>query len=237
MSRIKEIITKERNQYIFFIILSMVILLFSGILYLSNPLSFQTYFGNLNPLIIIPLIITLGIVVFTYLFSCELYKIYNKENLRGILYCFTIAPILTINVILIDLYFTYPEDINVLFPQSLMFYPTMAYVVEILFHLAALSVLLLFLTSVVKKVKLEKIIWICIVIVSFFEPIFQIIFGSSTEFPLWIHICFGLHLYLFNFIQLSIFKRYDFLSMYLFRLVYYLFWHIIWGYIRLEILF
>lgn len=237
MSRIKEIISKERSQYIFFIVLSMVILLFSGILYLSNPLSFQTYFGNLNPLIIILLIITLGIVVFTYLISSELFKIYQKENLRGILYCSIIAPILVINVILIDLYFTYPEDINVLLPQSLLFYPTMGYVVEILFHLATLSLLLLFLTSFLKKVKLERIIWVCIVIVSMFEPIFQLIFGSSSEFPLWIHVCFGFHLYLFNFIQLSIFKRYDFLSMYLFRLVYYLFWHIIWGYIRLGILF
>jgi hypothetical protein len=31
--------------------------------------------------------------------------------------------------------------------------------------------------------------------------------------------------------------RYGFLSMYAFRLVYYLHWHIVWGYLRLQLLF
>ena len=37
--------------------------------------------------------------------------------------------------------------------------------------------------------------------------------------------------------QLLIFKKYDFNSMYAFRLVYYLFWHIGWGHLRLRLLF
>ena len=39
----------------------------------------------------------------------------------------------------------------------------------------------------------------------------------------------GLHVFLINLIQLLIFKRYDFVTMYSFRLVYYLFWHMRWG--------
>lgn len=37
--------------------------------------------------------------------------------------------------------------------------------------------------------------------------------------------------------RLALFKRYDFVTMYTFRLVYYLLWHIVWGVIRLRLLF
>lgn len=237
MSRIKELISKERSQYIIFISLSLGIFLFSLILYLYNPLSFQPYFGNLNPLIVILLMFVLGIIVFTFLISNEMFKIHKNGNIRGIFYAFIIGPILVITVFLIDLYFRYPEDVNVLFPQSLLFYPTMGYVIEILFHVIPLSFLLFFLTSLFKKVKIERITWLCIVLVSLLEPIYQLFLGTSSKFPLWIQICFVFHLLIFNFLQLSIFKHYDFLSMYSFRLGYYLLWHIIWGYIRLRILF
>ncbi|MCB9291467.1 MAG: hypothetical protein H6560_29470 [Lewinellaceae bacterium] len=43
----------------------------------------------------------------------------------------------------------------------------------------------------------------------------------------------SLHIFLINLIQLWLFKRYDFVSMYTFRLVYYLIWHIGWGWVRL----
>jgi hypothetical protein len=39
------------------------------------------------------------------------------------------------------------------------------------------------------------------------------------------------------FLQLYVFRRFDFASMYAFRLVYYAYWHILWGVIRLKVLF
>jgi hypothetical protein len=237
MSRFKHLILKERNQYISYIILSIGIILFSAILNLSNPLPFQKFFGTLNPVLMVLLLFVLGIVVLTFLISNGLFEFYKRENLRRILPNSILAILLSFVVILIDIYITYPEDINVLLPQSLLFYPTMGYVVEILFHIVPLSILLILLTFVFKHVSLEKIIWLCIIITSMFEPIFQLIFGTPSEFPLWIQVIFVFQLYVFNFLQLHIFKRYDFFSMYSFRLVYYLFWHIIWGSIRLELLF
>lgn len=40
-----------------------------------------------------------------------------------------------------------------------------------------------------------------------------------------------------NILQLYVFKRYDFVAMISLRLVYYLYWHFIWGYSRLQLLF
>ena len=38
-----------------------------------------------------------------------------------------------------------------------------------------------------------------------------------------------------NLTLLSIFRRYGFFAMYGFRVAYYMIWHIIWGYIRLQV--
>jgi hypothetical protein len=46
-----------------------------------------------------------------------------------------------------------------------------------------------------------------------------------------------LQIYVINLQQLRIFRRFDFTSMYAFRLLYYLFWHILWGNLRLVVLF
>jgi len=113
----------------------------------------------------------------------------------------------------------------------------MGFVVEILFHVLPLSLILSIFTLIRKNRTPQKIIWISIVLISLLEPVYQLIYGTPTHFPLSINFLFGFYLFLFNFIQLTLFKRYDFLSMYSFRLVYYIIWHILWGYLRLVIFF
>jgi hypothetical protein len=147
-----------------------------------------------------------------------------------------LAILFALPTILVDISVRFPEDLNILFPQSLLFYPAIAYVVEVLFHLLPLSLLLIVLTSIFKKVDQNKVIWFCILIVALLEPAYQTI-GFIEQYPLWTVIYVGLHVFLFNVVQLSIFKRYDFISMYSFRLVYYILWHIVWGYARLPVLF
>jgi hypothetical protein len=141
-------------------------------------------------------------------------------------------------MILVDLKVVFPPDINVLFPESVLFYPAMGFFAEILFHVLPLSVLLFSLTSIFRNLSYENIVWICILIVALLEPIYHTIpMGSSNRYPLWAIVYVGLHVFLINLTQLLIFRRYDFISMYSFRLVYYLFWHIGWGYLRLRLLF
>lgn len=52
---------------------------------------------------------------------------------------------------------------------------------------------------------------------------------DSTNYP-------GLRLYPVL-LQLHVFRRFDFVSMLSLRLVYYVYWHLIWGAIRLRVLF
>jgi len=234
-SKILQTVSDNRSQFIIFLAISFVLTSFTVVLFLFDPLIFQRFLGNINPILIFALIVLLGFVLLAYLLSTGLFDIFKRENLRGLLLSSILALPFVIAAILIDLTFPWGADINTLLPESLFFYPTMGFVVEILFHTLPLTLLLLLLTSLFKNADSEKIILVCILLISILEPIYQA--GFSAGHPLWIMVIDGIRLFFFSLVQLNIFKRYDFASMYSFRLVYYFIWHIIWGTLRLPILF
>ncbi len=237
MTKIKELISRERSQYQVYIGLSIGIIMLTGILNVSDNLLFQRFIGGINPLTASFFIILLGIISLSVLLSKGLFTIYKQENLRGLfLRCSLAVLFALITILVVDINVPFPADMNVLFPESLLFYPAIGFFVEILFHTLPLSILLISLTSIFKNISQEKIIWICILIVSLLEPVYQTMPMFSRR-PLWAAVIVLLNLFLFNLSQLFIFKRYDFISMYSFRLAYYLIWHIVWGYMRLKLLF
>jgi len=233
MSKIKELITSEKLQYLIFVIISIAVTMMTGII--SDSLLFERYFGKINPLIIIISTSILGVILLSSLLAKGQFLIYKKGNINGILLA-GLAVVFAAVIILVDIKVVFLNDINVLFPQSLLFYPAIGFVVEILFHILPMSLLFFFLSSFFKRISNRLIIWICILTVSILEPVYQTI-SFIGYYPSWtvFYICF--HILLINLVQLLIFKRYDFVSMYIFRLFYYLLWHIIWGYMRLELLF
>jgi hypothetical protein len=237
MTKIKELIYKERLQYLVYVGLSIAVMGLTGIGYFSDNLLFQRFLGRINPLIAILFIIFLGVVLLFVLLSQGWFAIYGKENLKGLLLGSGLATLFGLIAILVDyLMVVFPADLNILFPESLLFYPVMGFIVEILFHVLPITLILIIPTLFSEKIT-NKIIWVIIFAVSLFEPIFQTILGFSGQYPLWTVVYVGLHVFLINLSQLMIFKRYDFISMYSFRLVYYILWHIVWGYMRLKLLF
>ena len=196
---------------------------------------FQRFFGDLNPLIAIFSVVLLGFFLLSYLLSKGWFAIYTKGNLKGLVYSSGLAALYGFIVILVDFYTRfYPADINIVFPESLLFYPVMGFVAEILFQVLPLTVMLFMLTALSKKV---QTLWIGILVAALFEPTFQVMSLVSGQFPLWFVIGEFMRIFVVIFSQLALFKRYDFVTMYWFRIVYYTFWHIVWGYLRLELLF
>ena len=105
---------------------------------------------------------------------------------------------------------------------------------EVIFHLVPLALLLAVFGSRVSNQQRERLIWICILIVSIFEPVFQVEWGegfSRTE--AWVLA----QVFAVNIAQLYAFRRHGFVSMLSLRLAYYNWWHVIWGYFRLQWLF
>lgn len=154
-------------------------------------------------------------------------------------YSFAPALLFVSITILVDTNAPFSANLNIPFPESLLFYPAIGFFVEIIFHVFPLTVLLIVVTAIFKNTNNKRNLLIGILVVALAEPIYQVMQmkSAANPFPLWAIAVVGLNLFLFDLTQLLIFKRYDFMAMYAFRLVYYLTWHIAWGYARLKLLF
>lgn len=238
MINFKKLISKEKIQFQIYIGLSFIVYSLTAILHFFDSQMFQRFIAVKNPLLACGIIIITGFVLLSFLLSKNWFVIYNKSNFKKGLYAALLALLFVPVSILVDIQVGFRKDLNVLFPKSLLFYPAIGFIVEILFHVLPLTLLLFLLTSIFKNLNQQKVIWAAIVIVSLLEPVYQTrLMFSSSHFPLWSSVLVLLNLIAFNLTQLHLFKRYDFVTMYSFRLIYYLTWHIVWGYFRLEWLF
>jgi len=138
-----------------------------------------------------------------------------------------LGAILAIPPVLIDITTIFPQDINVLLPDSLLFYPAIALVAEVAFHLIPLAALTI-LTS-----RRTAPFWVFVAVV-FVEPVFQAIFSLGAGIQAWL--VFG-NVSLISAAQIWIFRRHGFGAMFGLRVAYYFFWHVIWGSARLVLLF
>lgn len=138
-------------------------------------------------------------------------------------------------VVVADVLLRYPQDINVPVPRALLFYPAIGLTAEVAFHLVPLACLLLVLNAIVPQVARERVVWFALALVAVSEPVFQVLVGGGGTGLVDVHT--WVHVFVLASLQLYVFRRFDFASMYGFRLVYYAYWHILWGTIRIPVLF
>jgi hypothetical protein len=231
-----QLLSGGQDQFLVFLAVSAAITLMTGILYLRNAGLFEAFFGKLNPLLVITGIALLGLALTVLLVSREWVLIRRAGDSRGPLIAAGLALLLSIVIIGIDTGGRFPADVNRPFPDSLLFYPIFGYVVEVLFHLLPVTIVLSVVTGLFKAQR-PSIAWLAIVVIAAIEPILQTIWSSGDSYPSWLTIYVFLHVYAINIVQLLLLRRYDFVSMYLFRLTYYTIWHIVWGVARLELFF
>jgi hypothetical protein len=237
MTRLPEAHSDDRPQYQALSLLALGAVAATAILSQSGSTSFQPYLGSLNPLLAVLVVTALGFVSLGFLHSRGWFEIYvGRRSLKGTARAAVLASLLAIAAILVDLGHPFPRDMNVPPPQSLLFYPAIGYLVEITFHAIPLSLLLASSGALATRVSSQVLVWGCILTVALFEPILQVRSAVSASESSWVEAFVGLQVFAFNLLQLYIFRRYDFVSMYMCRLAYYLQWHILWGYVRLQVL-
>ncbi len=234
LKKIKAVLVLQKKEWKTLFLLWITVLGMTAILNCSNAFLFKRFIGQINPVIAMVFSGIVGFFLLSILSTMECFVIIKKANLKATIRYFLLVIVFPIIAILVDLKMVFSADINILFPESLLFYPTIAFLVEILFHILPLSVLLLMLNSIFKKENQQKRIWVALLLVALLEPTFQILMDDYLIWAMWLT---WINLYLFNLTQLLVFKKYGFIPMYICRLVYYLIWHIIWGYFRLELLF
>jgi hypothetical protein len=210
----------------------------AGVVYWISPHLFQRFIGGINPLVAFLVVNALGVALLAFLLAPGWFSIYRKGELLGRLGAAGVAALLASITVLLDLKIVFPRDLNVAFPLSLLFYPAIGFLVEVVFHLLPLAVLLAVLTSRAVALRSDRAVWAAMVIVSLLEPAFQVApMVAPPHYPIWATVFLAGHLLLFNLLQLFVFRRYDFLTMYTMRLAYYGVWHVAWGHVRLRVLF
>lgn len=231
-------ILKLQRQYLIYLILSLVVSILTWITHEMNPQILHRFTGRISPFSATLVLLLAGFTSLSYLTSKTSILIHQRNNYKGIYIAAGLASIFGTMVIIADLFLLYPEDINAEFPVSIPFYPAIGFFAEILFHLFPFTIFVFFLSGFRKKVTNECVILCGIAAVSFIEPFYQLTaMGGNGRYSPALLIHTGVNVFLISILQLIIFKKYDFISMYVFRLVYYLIWHIIWGHFRLQILF
>ncbi|MHA1939988.1 MAG: hypothetical protein ACW97O_17430 [Candidatus Thorarchaeota archaeon] len=223
-------------QYAAYILISLVGLIFIVILLPSSGIYFRRFFGELNALIVTVLASIVGAFALWLLQEKSNFVLFmGKGTIRGVKLSAVLASVLAMAIVVADFFIRYPEDTNVPIPQALLFYPAVGFIAEIVFHVLPLALLLIFLNPLGGWIGKERVIWLGILVVAVLEPTFQVLFEGRAF--TWGAAYTWIHVFALAFLQLYTFRRFDFVSMYSFRLVYYAYWHILWGVIRLKVLF
>lgn len=127
------------QQYQAFAGLSLAILGLTELGFLINRHLFQPYFADLYPLLVVLLLVLLEILLMIFLISRHSFAVVSSKTARDRLIGFVLATSFALIAIVVDVSVRFPADMNILFPESLLFYPVIGFCVEIVFHVLPLS--------------------------------------------------------------------------------------------------
>jgi hypothetical protein len=220
-----------------FVLLAVVILGVGVAAFLEQVAGpvFRPYFGPIEPVVGVALVLGSGAVALVSLRTHGWFAV-HREGRPGLLPVTAAAAALSVPVIVVDLLGGFGRDINVGWPSSLLFYPLIGLVAESVFHVIPLGALAGLLRGLGRERAIRSPSIVAMGSVCLLEPALQMVWGSDTS-PAWANAYVGIHVLIINALGVYFFRRYDFVSMYWFRLTYYLLWHVTWGSLRLSIVF
>lgn len=190
--------------------------------------AYAVLFGDVNLLLLTATTASLGAIALWLLVVYGWFRVATSR--RSVLIALGLGACLTLPVIVVDAMGAFPAELNVRFPESLLFYPSIALVAESVFHLVPLALL----ASVwkVTRFDLGRARLFAMGAVALIEPMLQVSFFAGQS-PLWANVFLGAYVLAFNLIALEIFRRSGFVALYATRLGYYFIWHIVWGHFRI----
>jgi hypothetical protein len=198
-----------------------------------RPGHFAPYAGPLHPVLAAAVVYGAGALALAGLERRFDMPVLDRSlSLRDRAVAVACAVPFMIFVTAVDLGVGYPADLNVPLPEALAFYPLIGVVAQQALHVVPFALLLLVLSRI-PSLAAEARAWLAIALVPALEAAFQVVgdrSGGGALVPLTV-----VHLYAFGGVELWLLSRYDYASMYLFRLAYYAWWHVLWGTLRLSL--
>ena len=189
--------------------------------------------GERNPVLIAVAACLLGLAGMSVLVRVG-WIAYRAERRQSYFVAALLGGVLSLPAVLLDLWGGFPEDMNVPAPEAYFAYPAIALVAEFGFHVLPLATV-----AVVTGLRSGPgggAHRTGLAVAAVLEPLLQVAWGVGRS-PLWTNVIVGPHLFLFNVVGLHLLRRHGFLAAYTLRLAYYAVWHVVWGQLRLPILF
>lgn len=236
MSRLQQ--TFNWREFVPFLALAGTLAVAAFVLDRTGDQGFARFLGDLHPVLAVAIATALGAAALAALARIADFRPAAAPGARR-----TFVPVAVVTtafafaMIGADLVWRFPVDINIALPQALLLYPVMGLIAEAVFHLVPLAVLLGAAALLLRRRPGRQVIWLAMLPVALVEPVFQVsadLFEPPVA-PLSVFVV--VHLTAFSLIQLEVLRRYGFLALFGMRMVYYAWWHLAWGYARLELLF
>jgi hypothetical protein len=197
----------------------------------ARPEIFRPYFLGFEPVSVAAGISVSGIAALLYVGSCL--PPMRGRWAAGVAIAAALGTVFAVPTVLVDWFAGFPAGINVARPWSYGFYPAIGFIAETCFHLVPLAALLVLANAFSAGAAVRRV-WILMILVALVEPLFQVR-GALAQGTLGMLDAYVVvHVYAFNLTQLALFRRYGFMPMFAMRLAYYLWWHIVWGEMRLA---
>lgn len=229
------ITVRFKGQVPIYMVLVAVLSVFAVI---SDEMPYRRFLGSLDPALAFAIVAIVGATALAFLSNRGWFHIAGKISGVDVIKISACALVLGIAIATADSLIRFPRDMNVPFPQSLLFYPVIGFIVEVVFHILPVFVIVAVLHYSTKLRITDRTLLIVLLSVALIELVFQVhgVNAAGTHSQ-WVEIYVGAHVLVINIIGLLLFRRYGFIMMYLFRMMYYVLWHILWGHLRLSILF
>jgi hypothetical protein len=187
---------------------------------------FSNFGFGLSPTVFLLLIGSAGFLALWHLRLSGFFQPSNDFGLTGAAIVVALASVLALPAILIDFFSPFPKSLNVVLPDGLLFYPAIGLVAQTV----------CFVVPAAMVFGLTRHLAVTIITVALVETAFQVAFGMSEALSARDFLV-AAQLFGISVVQVVLFRRHGFLVMFGFRLVYYLHWHILWGHLRLGLLF
>ena len=179
------------------------------------------------PLLPVVVISALALLPLVTSIQSRLAKSSDKERTANLAFLCCLGAVLSLPAILIDLVMPFPQTLNIPLPEALLFYPAIALVAEVSFHLLPLAVL----PTIVARHPSSP--WVFLPALAA-EPLFQFALNTGAAMQGWLVLG---NVGLISAVQIWLFLRLGPGAMIALRLIYYLLWHVLWGSLRLALLF
>jgi hypothetical protein len=99
-----------------------------------SPTMFRRFIGDADPTLAAVGLSAFGALLVSVLIVRNGFSVAGPAVSRGVSRSMVLAALFGAVIIVVDLAIVHPADMNVPFPQSLLFYPVIGFMVEILFH-------------------------------------------------------------------------------------------------------